>query len=659
MASDTPAPLRSLGDRTEEGWVLLRDVESTYRDGAEEALYDIVTAAADDELGSTDDTLLSRTEGWAQQYHVHPARANVVRPLDIPAGARVLEIGAGCGAVSRYLGETGAQLDALEPVPSRARVARARTRDLPNVEVFVGALDDVPAEPVYDVVVVVGVLEYVGGGSREDAPYREFLEGIAARLAPGGTLALMIENKLGAKYLAGAPEDHTDRVFDSVESYPHGGPARTFDRAALEGLMRAAGLEPTTRVAFPDYKMTRAVLDVAALEPAHRSLLHRVPAFPSPDWASPRARGADEALLWRSFVDAGLATDTGNSFVVLARADGEGPDLWPAGSAGAFFSTGRRSRYLQRTTLRLDDDGLRFDRAPLTDAEQGPIAVTGSVVPFRGGVDLLDAVATEEPLAALAPLLDQWTAMLDARLEAGGPAPVDLLPHNLVVGPDGELLVVDEEWTSSEATREDVVTRGVIWLAIALANRVVPERLPGCETVGDVARRIGPMVGLDDEGHWLSPAIDREAAFQAAVQQSPEGESPEDGAARHRTNFLVALGVPLSLTALGEREHELRRRADMTLVHVTTLLEAAREAAAEHLADAHRAIADAQRLDQRVAELDAELRSIRMHPVVRVARLATRAAAKVAPEGSRQRAAYRAAKQKAKGLRAGGGAGSR
>lgn len=654
MPSDSPTPLRSLGDRTEEGWVLLRDVGSDYRDGAENTLYELLLAADESELGSTDDTLLSRAQGWAQQYHVHPSRANVVRPLQIPAGARVLEIGAGCGAVSRYLGESGAQLDSLEPVPSRARVARARTRDLPNVEVFVGELDDVPAEPVYDVVVVVGVLEYVGGGSQEDAPYRAFLDGIAARLVPGGSLVLTIENKLGAKYLAGAPEDHTGRIFDSLESYPHGGPARTFDRRALESLMRGSGLEPTTRVAFPDYKITRAVLDVDALEPGHRDLLHRIPAFPSPDWASPRARVVDEALLWRTFVDAGLATDTGNSLVVLAgKPGGDGQDLWPAATAGAFYSTGRRSEYAARTTLRLDDAGLRFERELVGAPTEGPIAVTGSTVPYRQGDDLLDVVATAEPLVALAPLLDRWTAMLDQRLAGGGPAPIDLLPHNLLVDGDGELVVVDEEWTSHDATREDVVTRGVIWLALALTQRVVPERFPGCETVGDVARAIGPLVGLDEEGHWLTPAVQREATFQAAVQQKPEDETPEQAVERHRQNFLVALGVPLHRTGLGEREHELRLRAEATIVHVTTLLEAAREAAAEHLANAHQAIAHAQRLEQRLNETEAELRSIKQHPVVRVARLATRAAARVAPEGSPQRQAYRSAKQRVKGLRSG------
>src|SRR5690606_28550559 len=115
--------------------------------------------------------LVAHATTWAERYHLDPARANIVRALDLPADARVLEIGAGCGAITRYLGETCAVVDALEPVPSRARAIMERTRDLPGVKVFIGHLDDVPDVPSYDVIVVIGVLEYVGEGSLDDRPY--------------------------------------------------------------------------------------------------------------------------------------------------------------------------------------------------------------------------------------------------------------------------------------------------------------------------------------------------------------------------------------------------------------------------------------------------------------------------------------------------------
>jgi len=164
-----PTPVRSLGTKGADGCVLLRDVSLAYRDGGEEEVLRLITETMD--LSSASDELIRRADGWAQTYHLHPARANIVRCLELPESARVLEIGAGCGAITRYLGETCMLVDALEPVPVRAAATRARTRDLDNVEVFVGDLADVPVDAAYDVIVVIGVLEYVGEGNADCAPY--------------------------------------------------------------------------------------------------------------------------------------------------------------------------------------------------------------------------------------------------------------------------------------------------------------------------------------------------------------------------------------------------------------------------------------------------------------------------------------------------------
>src|SRR5690606_20406331 len=147
-----------------------------------------------------------------------------------------------------------------EPMPDRARVARARSRDLPSVEVFVGTIEDVPREAVYDVVVVVGVLEYVGQGAAAPEPYAAFLRRCHDLLVDGGTLVLAIENPLGVKYLAGAVEDHTNRPFDSLEGYLLESPARTFTRRTLDAMLRTAGLAPSFYSAFPDYKLPRVVM---------------------------------------------------------------------------------------------------------------------------------------------------------------------------------------------------------------------------------------------------------------------------------------------------------------------------------------------------------------------------------------------------------------
>jgi SAM-dependent methyltransferase len=526
MAEATP--VRRLGERTAEGWVQLRTSTSPYRDGAESALYDLVLAT--DDLASTSTTLVERADGYAERYHTEPARSNVLRPLHFPDGARVLEVGAGCGAVTRYIGEQAALVDAVEPVAARARVARARTRDLPGVEVFVGMVDDVPLEPTYDVVVVVGVLEYVGDGGTDPEPYRTFLSALVDRLVPGGTLVVAIENKLGVKYLAGAAEDHTGRPFDSLESYPSGTPARTFSRRELVELFEGIGVDVETRAVFPDYKLTRAVLDTEVLDRHAPQLTREVPRFPSEELFVERPRITDEGALWRSLVDAGLSAETPNSLLVVAhKRGGETPSIWPEDLAGSFYSVGRCTRYLTESRLVREPEaatGLRVDRRLLVPeaggAESDPrfVATTEPVQPGEPFARVVGE-GTDEDAATL---LRRWLELLDAHAAATGEDAehhLDLMPQNLLVTPDGSLVPVDQEWTASGDIRDVIVRRGLLRLGTEVAERTSPARWPGLTTVRDLVDHLAGLAGITTDDTWWTAAVADDARMLALVARRP------------------------------------------------------------------------------------------------------------------------------------------
>lgn len=512
MSTEHVTPLRGQGLRTSEGWVRIRQTDGEYHDGIEEELTEVFLDEED--LRSTNTELALRASGRAQAFQVDADRANIVRGLDIAPDAHVLEIGAGIGAITRYLGERAALVDAIEPAVARARAARARTRDLDNVEVFVGQHADVPPVPTYDVVVVVGVLEYVGGGVDEPAPYVDFLRHLGRCLKPGGTVALAIENKLGVKYLAGAPEDHTDVVFDGIEGYPNGASVRTFSRAELEELFVAAGLAPKTLVAFPDYKLTRAVMDVGVLYERSPELLSNLPSFPSPDLRSPRPPLADEEALWRTCVGAGLAAEVGNSFLVLATHGGR-TSLWPEGLAAVYYSRERRESYAFEKRVVVAGDGLGIERQRVGRADpRARIEFRNGYEPVVAGPTMLEA-ASLASFDDVGDLVRRWRALLFSADLAEG-TPLDLVPNNLVVTPDG-LVAIDQEWFAPGWPVERVLRRGVLWFAAMLVRRTPVGRWVGFETVRDVAISLGAAAGLEPDGSWIHVALDEESEFFAEI----------------------------------------------------------------------------------------------------------------------------------------------
>lgn len=517
-----------------------------YADGAEDELLAIVEAATD--ISSTSDELSEQARTWAQTYHLDTARANVLRAFDLPADAHVLEIGAGCGAVSRYLGEQCDRVDALEPMPDRAKVAAARTRDLSSVQVLIGDLTDLPPTPTYDVVVVIGVLEYVGDGTAGDPAYRTFLSEIAVRLKPGGTLLLAIENKLGVKYLAGAPEDHTGRPFESVEDYPTTTGVRTFTRTELTNLMHQAGLTCSVLGAFPDYKLTRVVLSPDGLPSA---LVEQLPQFPSPDQPVVTPRVFDEAAAWKSLVAGGLAAQTPNSFVVVAHRGQPADSLWPAERGAVYFSRGRRARYstVGVVELELGPAAHVVDRRPLVphaaDAQDDP-RLSPYREPVYHGVPLLTVLA-ERGLRQSAPLLAQWRDLVLRTTEQSATTPIDLIPANLLLTSAGELVAYDQEWSSRIADPTSALRRGALLTAQQLVGR---SRRDGTLTVREAALLIGRLVGLETPD-WLEHTVAEEARFQQRVQAPVR-----DGQGRP-LRFLELIEKSLSLALAGDEEDDV------------------------------------------------------------------------------------------------------
>ena len=98
--------------------------QARYTDGkaAEKDMLAVLKNTEDVSLDSEE--LMQKVKDLPSYHHLGVGRSAILRCLDLPAESRVLELGAGCGAITRYLGETFACVEAIEESPIRAEVAR-------------------------------------------------------------------------------------------------------------------------------------------------------------------------------------------------------------------------------------------------------------------------------------------------------------------------------------------------------------------------------------------------------------------------------------------------------------------------------------------------------------------------------------------------------
>lgn len=406
---------------------------------------------------------------WPSVYHLSGTRANLMRPFESTLqDADVLEIGAGCGAITRYLGESGARVLALEGSPRRAAIARSRTRELDNVTVLSEKFDQFKCEYQFDVITLIGVLEYANLFTGGEHPTLTMLARVRALLKPGGQLIIAIENQLGLKYFAGAPEDHLGRPMIGIEGRYRDDQPHTFGRQVLTDLLRQAGFSTAEFLApFPDYKLPVSIVtepgfadpqfDAAAL--AWQSAL-RDPQLPS-------ECNFSLELAFPQMIANGLGMDISNSFLIAAS---PAPRASVAGDTLAFhYSVDRIPAYCKETRFvrvggapvqvlyrrlgKTEDDAPASSEVRFAVAAQDEYAL-GKVFTL----DFIDIITQEGwSYQQVAKYLQDYLGVLvqvgafatgtslTTHLQVPGRF-FDVIPQNIVIAPDGQPILIDKEW---------------------------------------------------------------------------------------------------------------------------------------------------------------------------------------------------------------------
>lgn len=440
-----------------------------YSDGDvhEEYVYSAIRDAGDVSTSSVD--LTDKIVDWPSMYHLSRRRANLLRPAAAWfAGKRVLEIGSGCGAISRFLGESGAHVVGLEGSFRRARIARERCRDLDNVEILCGTSDDAENLGQFDAVLLIGVLEYARKYLGPEGTQR-LLATCRARAAESGVLVVAIENQLGLKYLSGEVEDHLSIAMFGVEDRYSAEGVTTFGRRALGRLLTDAGFEHQDWwYPFPDYKMPISVLNDAAmsgevqgdLSPLITETLALDPQRTYKEVFSPERA-------WLPVFRNGLGGDLANSFLVFSSAMPQ--QVVPTSSVAYHYSAERRREYAKQVRIDANAEGaLKVVRSKIFP-ESVPVSSTAVMSieddpKFSGGSHwqqrLSMITATEGwSIEDFEGWFDVWFKAVVDRVDVSAERIdeaflsteissefIDATPRNLLVQDDTAVQFIDLEW---------------------------------------------------------------------------------------------------------------------------------------------------------------------------------------------------------------------
>ena len=498
-----------------------------YSDGAasEKYLEEVFRKAKDLRAGSSE--LEGYIKDWASEYHLTAKRAQLLSGFRFDRTMKVLEVGCGCGAITRFLGETFDHVTSVEGSLHRARLARLRTRDLTGVTVVCAPFQELRFAEKFDLIVCVGVFEYSAAFVEGPDPYDAVLRYFSELLAPDGVVLVAIENQFGLKYFASSREDHLGTMFEGIEGYrAHPGRVRTFGKVELQRILQRHFPRVDFYHPYPDYKLPDCVLSEDFLSSGYAGEL--VSQQRSRDYAGDRPALWDEALAVLELARNRMLPFFSNSFLVLA---GKGQmNRITFDQQAILFSSPHRRRFRTRTRVIEEPKGrLAATKVPLEDphgVDGGALRLVPTTSPWKDGHSLqtilylasrdrkADLEAIFGPARGWVDFLRQNARERDGVQYLDGEF-VDCIWSNLYLGPSGWEFV-DREWVwATEVPLGAVVIRAIYTFLTKIEEAAGGSSALALRGGRDAIRSIAEVLGAGIDDADFARFLALEVKFQS------------------------------------------------------------------------------------------------------------------------------------------------
>ena len=462
----------------------MRDKSFYWRDGSEDKLEAIFINTED--LSCASDELARNITDWPTQYHFDRRRTNILRPINFNSNSRVLDVGAGTGVMSRYAAERGAEVVALEGDSMRAELASLRCEGL-NVDVRCGSVNDFDDSEGFDLILVIGVLEYA---TNHPAGSAGFLKKLSQLLNPDGSIVIAIENQMGLAYWMGANEDHLNEPWVGLEGYVSTSSVKTFSKPVLSSLLTDAGFKHQNWLyPFPDYKLPLTILsDRAYMENDRVDLIDQLVGSPVDRSRSGVLPFFDTRALHRQVVDSDMGQDMSNSFLVICRLN-ESKSILDEDVIAWRFSGDRKKDFLGVRQVTVEDGTRKINRKPAYEnisSESSWLIQKNDESPsekYVSGPNLEQLALRSlregnlKDFETLLSMFDDWLTLntctppadseihpflTDLSSEVLGEGFIDCGFDNLVFE-DGVLKLIDDEWSASGGVNADLAIARSLW----------------------------------------------------------------------------------------------------------------------------------------------------------------------------------------------------
>ena len=509
------------------------DIEQTfaYSDGdiEEDYVLEVIEGAKD--TSSTSVELESHIRDWPSEYHLTSKRANLLRALDLSGLEQVLELGCGCGAISRYLAEQGMNVDAVEGSPRRASIAHSRCRELDNINIINSNFNHLRLpENSYDAVFLIGVFEYAKRfcphAVDDRAAVLEIIAAVQRSLKPDGVIITAIENRIGLKYLMGATEDHYGVPYIGIHRYPESAGIRTYDNAEWRSILAEAGLNSNVFLApFPDYKIPRVVLHEEFLKQPEASLHLR--GSVSRDYLRALNSDFDEYLFWQTCNQNNSMLEFSNSYLIIAGRNSNTADRLAVYDFSHFTGSQRKPEFRTATRKRRNELIVvkqKLHEAQSEDSGQSWIRQLYFDEKYLQGKLLADvwlqSLMIWQDQQRLLVLFKEYYEYLKnyASQHADAKDIVDVLPFNIVIDETGNFHSFDREWLVDEKlTVEFVLFRALLWFVYANNSQfatIFDDN--GCNSVRDYIVDSFKQLGIEATDR-LDEYAEMEGRLQTAI----------------------------------------------------------------------------------------------------------------------------------------------